>query len=51
MDLDLIKYLPGIAKIVYQGMIYNILTKRKFCDSTYKDIKTLGFNINLLANQ
>ena len=34
MDLDLIKYVPGIAKLVYQGIICNILTKRKFCDST-----------------
>ena len=32
-------------------MIYNILTKRKFADSTYKDKQVLEFNINLAKNQ
>ena len=46
MDTDVIRYLPGIIKIGYQGLIYSIITKRKFPDSTYKDKQVLEFNIN-----
>ena len=33
------------------GIDCNIITKRKFVDSTYKDKQVLKFNINLLKNQ
>ena len=38
IDTDLIRYLPGMMKICYQGLLYSIMTKRKFADSTYKNV-------------
>ena len=47
IDTDLIRYLPGMMKICYQGLLYSIMTKRKFADSTYKNVQVLEFNVNL----
>ena len=44
MESGLIKYLPGITELVYQGMIYNIRMKRVPADSTYKNFQTLELN-------
>ena len=49
MESDLIKYLPGITELVYQGMIYNIRMKKVPADSTYKNFQTLEFN-HLMQN-
>ena len=48
---DLIRSLPGMAQIGYQGLLCNIITKRKYADSTYEDFTTLEFNITLTTNQ
>ena len=36
MLADLIRYIPGLAKLAYQGQIKSIETKRKYADDTYK---------------
>ena len=47
----LIRYLPGIAKPLYQGQIKGTIEKRAYADDTYKDLKTAEFNIQLSSNQ
>ena len=47
----LIRYLPGLAKPLYQGQIKGTIEKRAYADDTYKDLKTAEFNIQLSSNQ
>ena len=47
----LIRYLPGIAKPLYQGQIKGTIEKKAYADDTYKDLKTAEFNIQLSSNQ
>ena len=47
----LIRYLPGIAKSLYQGEIKGTIAKKANADDTYKDLKTAEFNIQLSSNQ
>ena len=48
---ELIRYLPGLAKPLYQGQLKGTLPKKAYVDDTYKDLKTTEFTIQLLANQ
>ena len=48
---ELIRYLPGLAKLLYQGQLKGTLPKKGYADDTYKDFKTAEFTIPLLANQ
>ena len=48
---ELIRYLPGLAKPLYQGQLKGTLPKKAYADDTYKDLKTAEFTIQLLANQ
>ena len=48
---DLIRYLPGLAKPLYQGQLKGTLPKKAYADDAYKDLKTAEFTIQLLANQ
>ena len=50
MDFDLIRYLPGMAKISRQGQIYNTLPKRAYASPNWSDVKTFEFNFILAAN-
>ena len=47
----LIRYLPGLAKPLYQGQIKGTIEKRAYADNTYQDLKTVEFNIQLSSNQ
>ena len=47
----LLRYLPGLAKPLYQGQIKGTIEKRAYADDTYKDLKTAEFNIQLSSNQ
>ena len=47
----LLRYLPGLAKPLYQGQIKGTIEKRADADDTYKDLKTAEFNIQLSSNQ
>ena len=48
---SLLRYLPGLAKSLYQGQIKGTIEKRAYADDTYKDLKTAEFNIQLSSNQ
>ena len=47
----LLRYLPGLAKPLYQGQIKGTIEKRAYAEDTYKDLKTAEFNIQLSSNQ
>ena len=47
----LIRYLPGIAKPLYQGQIKGTIEKKAYADDMYKDLKPAEFNIQLSSNQ
>ena len=48
---ELIRYLPGLAKLLYQGQLKGRPPKKAYADDTYKDLKTAEFTIQLSANQ
>ena len=48
---ELIRYLGGLAKPLYQGQLKGTLPKKAYADDTYKDFKTAEFTIQLSANQ
>ena len=50
VDADLLRYIPGMSKIMYQGQIDWIETRRSYAASTYTDSQVLEFNIELTAN-
>ena len=50
MDFELIKYLPGMAKISRQGQIYNVLPRKAYVSPNYVNKKALEFNVILSAN-
>ena len=48
---ELIRYLPRLAKPLYQGQLKGTLPKKAYADDMYKDLKTAEFTIQLSANQ
>ena len=50
MDADVIKYIPGMSKVSYQGQIDFTDTKRTYAASTYTDMQQLEFNLEVVAN-
>ena len=50
MDADVIKYIPGMSKVSYQGQIDLIDTKHTYATSTYTDMQQLEFNLEVVAN-
>ena len=50
VDADLLRYIPGMSKIMYQGQIDWIETKKSYAASTYTDNQMMEFNIELTAN-
>ena len=51
MDGDMMRYIPGLAKIFYQGQLDSIKTKKTCSSSTYTNKNILEFNINLTKNR
>ena len=51
IDENLIKYLPSMAELAFKVLIYSIKNKKVSADSTYKNFKTLKFNMKLPTNQ
>ena len=47
VDSDLLQYIPSMSKIMYQGQIDWIQTKKAYASSTYIDKQLLEFNIEL----
>ena len=50
MDKDVIKYIPGMAPVSYQGQIDFVDTKRTYAASTYSDMQQLEFNLEVVNN-
>ena len=50
MDKDVMKYIPGMAPISYQGQIDYVDTKRTYAASTYSDMQQLEFNLEVINN-
>ena len=48
---NLVRYLPGLAKPLYQGQKRGTIEKKAYADDTYKDLRTAEFNIQLSSNQ
>ena len=48
---DLIRHIPEITKLVYQGQLEGTLTKKAYADNTYKRHSVAEFNIKLTNNQ
>ena len=50
IDKDVMKYIPGMAPISYQGQIDFVDTKRRYAASTYSDMQQLEFNLEVVNN-
>ena len=50
MDKDVMKHIPGMAPISYQGQIDFVDTKRTYAASTYSDMQQLQFNLEVVNN-
>ena len=50
MDKDVMKYIPGMAPISYQGQIDFVDTKTTYAASTYSDMQQLEFNLEVVNN-
>ena len=50
MDASLLRYIPGMSKIMYQEQTDNIMTRRRYVTSTYTNKQISEFNINLTKN-
>ena len=50
MDKYVIRYIPGMTPINYQGQIDFIDTKRTYAASTYSDMQQLEFNLEVVNN-
>ena len=49
-DADIVRYIPGVPKLVFQGILENIDTKEKVANAFYKDMEELDFQILLPDN-
>ena len=49
-DADIARYIPGVPKLVFQGILENIDTKEKVANAFYKDMEELDFQILLPDN-
>ena len=49
-DADVAKYMPGVLKMVFQGMLEDIDTKEKVAHNFYEDMERLDFQIMLTGN-
>ena len=46
---NILKYIPGLAKIAYEGQLHSTETKRKCADDSYKNKKVIEFNVQFTA--
>ena len=49
-DTDIARCIPGVLKLVFQGMLEDINTKEKAANASYKDMEELDFQILLPEN-
>ena len=50
MDKDVMKYIPGMAPVSYQGQIDFIDTKITYAVSNYSDMQQIEFNLQVINN-
>ena len=50
MDKDVIRYIPGMPPVSYQGQTDYNDTKRTYAASTYSDMQQLEFNLEVINN-
>ena len=50
VDVDMLRYIPGMSTIMYQGPLDHIETKKCYAESTYTNIEMIEFNLNITAN-
>ena len=50
VDADILRYIPGMSKIMYQGQLDHIETKKCYAESTYTNKEMIEFNLNITAN-
>ena len=48
---ELVRYLPGLTKPLYQGQLKRTTERKAFADDTYKDLKVAEYTIQLLNNE
>ena len=50
ISYSMLKYIPGLAKIAYQGQLHSTERKRKYADDFYRNEKVIEVNVQLIAN-
>ena len=50
LPYNMVRYIPGLTKLTYQGQMDSTEAKRKYADDTYKNKKVIEFNIVLTNN-
>ena len=48
---ELVRYLPGLTKPLYQGQLKGTTKRKAFADDTYKDLKVAEYTIQLSNNE
>ena len=48
---ELVRYLPGLMKPLYQGQLKGTNERKAFADDTYKDLKVAEYTIQLSNNE
>ena len=49
-DANMVRYIPGVLELVFQGMLEDTDTKEKAANASYKDMEKLDFQILLPDN-
>ena len=44
---NILRYIPGLAKVGYQNQLHSTEMKRKYADDTYQNKKVIEFNVQL----
>ena len=48
---EMVRYLPGLTKPLYQGQLKGTTKRKAFADDTYKDLKVAEYTIQLSNNE
>ena len=48
---ELVRYLPGLTKPLYQGQLKGTTERKAFADDTYKDLKVAEYTVQLSNNE
>ena len=47
VSYDMLRYIPSLAKVGYQGQLHSTEIKSKYPDETYKNKKVIVFKVQL----